>query len=72
MLIRWETRDTYCVASLFMMLSVMIVVSTKMTDTIPTNMWKSSDDKKVRYKIDCYNLHKLLLVIMLRLITAII
>ena len=50
----------------------MDIVSTKMTNTIATNMSKNSDDKKVRYKIDCYILHTVLLAIILLLIIAII
>ena len=38
-------------------ISVMDIVSTKMTNTIETNVSMNSDDKRVRYKIDCYILH---------------
>ena len=38
-------------------ISVTDIASTKMTNTIATNMSKNSDDKKVRYKIDCFILH---------------
>ena len=47
----------------------MDIVSTNVTSIISANvtitMLKNSDDKKVRYKIDCYILHTVLLVIML-------
>ena len=49
----------------------MDVVSTKMTDTIPTNVSISSDNKKARYKVDCYILHAVLLAFVLLLIIAI-
>ena len=39
----------------------MNIVSTNVTSTMLTN----SDDKKVRYKIDCYSRHTILLVIIL-------
>ena len=51
---------------------VMDIVSTKITNTIATNMWINCHDKKVRYKLDCYILHRVLLVIILLLITTII
>ena len=51
---------------------VMDIVSTKMTNTIPTTVSINSDGKKVKYKIDCYILHEVLLVIILLLITTII
>ena len=50
-------------------LSVMDIVSTKMTNTIATNVSINCHSKKVRYKIDCYILHTVLLVIILLLIT---
>ena len=50
-------------------ISVMDIVSTKMTNTIATNVSINSDDKKVRY---CYILHTVLLVIILLLIITII
>ena len=53
-------------------ISVMDIVSTKMTNTTATNMSKNSDDKKVRYKTDCYILHTVLLAIILLLIIVII
>ena len=50
-------------------ISFMDIVSTKMTNTIPTNVSVNSDNKKVRYQIDCYILHivvtRLLLVIII-------
>ena len=53
-------------------ISVMGIVSTNMTSTIAKNGSIIFDDKKVRYKIDCYILHTLLLVIILLLIITII
>ena len=50
----------------------MDIVSTNMTNTIPTNMSTNSDGKKVRYKMDCYILHTVLLVMVLLFITIII
>ena len=43
----------------------MDIVSTRKTNTIATNVTKNCHSKKVRYKIDCYILHTVLLVIML-------
>ena len=43
-----------------------------MINTIATNTSINSDDKKVRYKIDSYILHAILLVIILLLIITII
>ena len=43
-----------------------------MTNTILTNVSTSSDNKKLRYKMNCYILHKVLLVIIILLIIAII
>ena len=51
---------------------VMDVVSTKMTNTIATNASISCHTKKITYKIDCYILYKVLLVIILLLIIFII
>ena len=48
---------------------VINIVSTKMTNTIATNVSINSDDKKVRYKIDYYILQTVLLVITLLLST---
>ena len=50
----------------------MDIVSTKMTNTVATNVWINCHDEKVRYKMDCYILHTVLLVIILLLITTII
>ena len=36
-------------------------------DILPTDVSGNSDDKKVRYKIDCYILHTVLLMIILLL-----
>ena len=51
-------------------------VSIKMTHTAPTNVTSTasinSDNKKVRYEMDCYILHSFLLVIILLFIIAII
>ena len=48
------------------------IVSTKMANTIATNVPTNSDGKIVRYKMDCYILHTVLLVIILSLIITII
>ena len=53
-------------------MNVMDIVSTKMTNTVTINVSTNSDGKKVRYKMDCYILHNVLLVIMLSLIITII
>ena len=53
-------------------MNVMDIVSTEMTNTIATNVSTNSDGKKVRYKMDCYILHTVLLVIMLSMIITII
>ena len=54
----------------------MNIVSKKMTNTIATNATStvsiSCHNKKVRYKIDCYVLQTVLLVIILLLIITII
>ena len=50
-------------------ISVMDIVSTKITNIVPTN--GSIDDKKVRCKIDCYILHAALLAIILPLIITV-
>ena len=44
-------------------ISVMDIVSTKMTNTKATNVLINWHIKKVRYKIDCYILHTVLLAI---------
>ena len=51
---------------------VMDIVSTKMTNTIATNVPTNSDGEIVRYKMDCYILRIVLLVIILSLIITII
>ena len=53
-------------------ISVMDTVSTEMTNTIATNVSINSDDKKVRYKINCYILHTILVVIILLLTVTVI
>ena len=52
-------------------ISVMDIISAIMTNTIATNVSRNSDDKNVRYKIDCYTLDTVLLAIILLLIIAI-
>ena len=55
---------------------LMDTVSTKMTNAIATNVMSTIltnyDNKKVRYKIDCYILHTVLLAIILLLIITIV
>ena len=64
-----DTLVTRCDEIIF----VMDIVSTKMTITKVPNLSINSDGKKkVRYKIDCYILHLVLLVIILLLIIIII
>ena len=57
-------------------ISVMYIVSTKMANTIATNVTSTASvnchSKNVRYKIDCYILHTVLLAIILLLIISII
>ena len=62
-----STSEITCYA----IMSVMNIVSTKITNTIAANASINSDNKKVRYKIDCYILHTVLLVIVLLLIITI-
>ena len=50
-------------------ISVMDIISTKMTNTTATNVTKNCHSKKVR---DCYTFHAVLLVIILLLIIIII
>ena len=50
----------------------MDIVSTKMINTIATNVSIDSDGKRVKCKIDCYILHTVLLMIILLLIITII
>ena len=54
-----------------MKLCVVDTVSIKTTKTVATNVQINSDDKKVRFKIDCYILHTVLSVIILLLIITI-
>ena len=51
---------------------VLNIVSTKMTNTIATNLSINCYSEKVRYKVDYYILHIVLLVIILLLIITII
>ena len=51
---------------------VMDIVSTKITNTTAANVSINFEDKKVRYKNDCYILHTVLLAIILLLIITII
>ena len=53
-------------------ISYMDIVSTKMTNTIAKNTSTNCQNEKVRYKIDCYILHTVLLAIILLLIITII
>ena len=53
-------------------ISVVDIVSTKMTNTIATNVTKNFQSKRVRYELDCYILHTVLLAIMLLFIITII
>ena len=53
-------------------IAVADIVSTKIINTIATYVSIISDYKKIRYKIDCYFLHTVLLVIILLLIISII
>ena len=53
-------------------ISVMDILSTKLINTIAKNVSINSGGKKVRYKIDCYILHTVLLMIILPLIIIII
>ena len=45
-------------------ISVVDIVSTKITNTIATNVSIHSDSKKVRYEIDCYVLRTLFITIL--------
>ena len=53
-------------------ISVTDILSTKMKNTIATNVTKTFHSKKVRYKFDCYILHKVSLAIILLLVITII
>ena len=52
-------------------ITVMDIVSKKMANTIATNLSINSDDKKVRYKNDCYILHSFISDILLLIVTII-
>ena len=52
-------------------ISVMDIVSTKITNTLATNVSINSYDKKLRYNIDYYILNAILVVIILPLIITI-
>ena len=68
----WNPSACTCKNSKFLKsISVMDIVSTKMTNTIATNVIINSNDKKVRHKTNCYILHEVLLVIILLLIITI-
>ena len=54
---------------MILMISVLDIVSTKMTNTIATNVTKNCHNKKVE---DCYVLHTVLLVNILLLIINIV
>ena len=53
-------------------LCVMGIISTNVVNTTSTNVSTNSDGKKVRYRMDCYILHRVLLMIILLFIIAII
>ena len=53
-------------------ISVMDIVSAKTTNTTAANVSINSNDRKGKYKIDCYILHIILLAIILLSITTII
>ena len=65
----WESIAYASVTACDEIMSVMDVVSIKMTNTIATNVTKNCHGKKARYY---YILHTVLLVIMLLLIISII
>ena len=60
------------VVTCYEIISVMDAVSRKTTNSIATNVSVNFDDKKVRYNIDCYILHTVLLVIILLLTITVI
>ena len=66
-----KNSDTSVIAS-HEIIHGMDIVSTKMTNTIAAIVSKIYYNKKVRYKIDCFILHTVLLVIILLLIITII
>ena len=53
-------------------ISVMDIVSIKMTNIMATNVSINCHTKKCRYKIDCYILHTVLLVTILLLVITIV
>ena len=53
-------------------ISVMDIVSTKITNTLATNVSINSYDKKLRYNIDYYILNAILVLIILPLIITIV
>ena len=53
-------------------ISAMDVASAKKTNTIAMYVMKNCHIKKVRYKVDCYFLHTVLLAIMLLLTITVI
>ena len=50
----------------------MDIVSTNVTNTLSANVSANSELKKVRYKMDCYIVHTILLVIILLFMITII
>ena len=64
-----------CVMKLYMfwnIWNIYVIVSTNVSNTISTNVSTNSDGERVRYKINCYILHAVLVVIILTLEIAII
>ena len=61
--------DNTSVITCVEIISVMDIVTTKMTNTIATNVTKNCHSKKVSYKIDCYILHSFLAIKLLLIIT---
>ena len=53
-------------------MSVMDIVLTNMINTTATNISTNCHTKKIKYKVDCYILHTVLLVIILLLIITIV
>ena len=68
----YKSTGDISVITCYEFIHVMDIVSTKVTNTIATNVSIHSDSKKVRYKLDCYIVHTVLLVIILLLIVFII
>ena len=54
------------------LISAIDIVSRKMTNTIATNVSINCHTKKLRYKTECYILHRILLTTILLLIITII